>query len=31
MTLELWKQRVALDFKILLQQRPDYLQIRYKE
>ncbi len=29
MTLELWKQRLALDFKILLQQRPDYLQIRY--
>ncbi len=29
MTLGLWKQRLALDFKILLQQRPDYLQIRY--
>ena len=29
MTLELWKQRLALDFKILLEQRPDYLQIRY--
>ncbi len=29
MTLELWRQRLASDFKGLLQQRPDYLQIRY--
>jgi len=29
MTQELWKQRLAIDFESLLQQRPDYLQIRY--
>jgi len=29
MTFELWKQRLAIDFKILLQQRPDYLQVRF--
>ena len=29
MTLELWRQRLASNFKGLLQQRPGYLQIRY--
>ena len=29
MTLELWKQRLTDNFKILLQQQTDYLQIRY--
>jgi len=29
MTLSLWQQRIALDFKILLEQRPSYKQIRY--
>ncbi|MCP4700085.1 MAG: response regulator [Gammaproteobacteria bacterium] len=29
MTLELWKQRLTIDFKNLLQQRPGYLQVRY--
>ena len=29
MTQELWKQRITNNFKILLQQRADYLQIRY--
>ena len=29
MTLDLWKQRLSIDFKILLEQRPDYRQIRY--
>ncbi len=29
MTQDLWKQRLAIDLKILLQQRPDYLQVRY--
>jgi len=29
MTQDLWKQRLALDFEILLKQRPDYLQVRY--
>ncbi len=29
MTLELWRQRLANGFEGLLQQRPDYLQIRY--
>jgi len=29
MTLSLWKQRLIIEFKLLLQQRPDYLQVRY--
>ncbi|MBA1443420.1 MAG: diguanylate cyclase [Chromatiales bacterium] len=29
MTQALWKQRLAIDFKLLMEQRPDYLQIRY--
>ncbi len=29
MTETLWKQRLTIDFKLLLQQRPGYLQVRY--
>jgi len=29
MTLGLWKQRLQFDFQSLLQQRPEYLQVRY--
>ncbi|MBL3529130.1 MAG: GGDEF domain-containing protein [gamma proteobacterium endosymbiont of Lamellibrachia anaximandri] len=29
MTQALWKQRLTIDFKLLMEQRPDYLQIRY--
>jgi len=29
MTSELWRQRLENDFRLLLQQRPSYLQVRY--
>jgi len=29
MTLGLWRQRLQFDFQNLLQQRPEYLQVRY--
>ncbi|RDH85524.1 MAG: hypothetical protein DIZ78_11335 [endosymbiont of Escarpia spicata] len=29
MTQALWKQRLAIDFKLLMEQRQDYLQVRY--
>ncbi len=29
MTQELWKKRIELEFVSLLQQRPEYLQVRY--
>ncbi len=29
MTQALWKQRLAIDFRLLMEQRPEYLQILY--